>query len=421
MNIAIVAIGTRGDVQPILPLALGLKSAGYSVRMIAGTNFQNWIESHGFEFTGAVNVDDMVYSDDGVAWVENGQDSRKQLKYMQALADQFGGAIAQSILEGAHGADLLLTGFVSESVAQAVGEKYHIPVVRTLLQPYIPTERGTNLMIPLLNHRDSLLNRWWGHFGQRIMWTFFCYVNKYRQMWGLTPHTFQSYYNLLSQMPVLQGFSRHVVPPAPDLPAHIYTTGYWFFDNDHDWQPSQDLLHFLESSPAPVYIGFGSMPSSDPEKRARLMVEALQKSGQRGIIHTGTNISAADLPANIFVMKTAPHHWLFPQMAGVIHHGGAGTTASGLRAGVPTLIVPHMADQPYWARRVHELGVGVKPIPRHLLTADNLAEGVIELVNNVQLKHNAAELGEKIRQERGVENAVDAVGHIIQRQPQRAV
>jgi sterol 3beta-glucosyltransferase len=155
------------------------------------------------------------------------------------------------------------------------------------------------------------------------------------------------------------------------------------------------------------------MPSSDPAKMFATAAEALQKSGQRGIISGSWNhVSVADLPEDIIMLRQAPHQWLFPHMAGVVHHGGAGTTAAGLRAGVPSLIVPHMADQPYWARRVYELGVGAKPVPHHQLTADRLADGIRALATSQQMKQNAAALGEKIRQERGVENAVEAVDQI---------
>jgi sterol 3beta-glucosyltransferase len=413
MQIAITAIGTRGDVQPILALAQGIQSAGHQVRLIAGENFRGWVELHGFDFTPSTDIETLVNSPDGIAWVENGHNSQAQLKYMQRLIEQFGDPIAASIMEGAQGADLLLTGFISESVVQAVAEKYQIPMVRTLLQPYIPTQRGSNILIPLLARQDSILNRWWGHFGQRIMWLFFRFANKYRQQWGLKPHTFASYYAQLRQAPVLQGFSRHVVPPAADIAPYIHTTGFWFLDEDGGWQPPQDLSGFLSAGEKPVYVGFGSMPSSDPEKRLHMMIEAVQKSGQRGIIGSIGDLSISNLPENIFLLKSAPHRWLFPQMAGVIHHGGAGTTAAGLRAGIPALIVPHMADQPYWGRRVHELGVGLKPIQRYLLTADNLAEGIQALVSDPQMKQNAAELGQKVQQERGIENAVMALEGIM--------
>ncbi|MBP8058825.1 MAG: glycosyltransferase, partial [Chloroflexi bacterium] len=115
------------------------------------------------------------------------------------------------------------------------------------------------------------------------------------------------------------------------------------------------------------------------------------------------------LPDNLFVLQSAPHHWLFPRMAAVVHHGGAGTTAAGLRAGRPTFIIPHMADQPYWGRRVHELGVGVKPVPRHKLTAKVLAQKIEQLVRDPQIKTQAEALGAKIRAEQGAQAAVQAI------------
>jgi sterol 3beta-glucosyltransferase len=120
---------------------------------------------------------------------------------------------------------------------------------------------------------------------------------------------------------------------------------------------------------------------------------------------------------HIYVIDKAPHDWLFEQVAGIVHHGGSGTTGAALRSGRPSLIIPHMSDQPFWAKRVYELGVGAKPIPRMTLTADNLAAGVQTLLTDAEIQRAAAELGAKIRAENGVENAVRIITSWIEKQP----
>jgi UDP:flavonoid glycosyltransferase YjiC (YdhE family) len=115
-----------------------------------------------------------------------------------------------------------------------------------------------------------------------------------------------------------------------------------------------------------------------------------------------------------FLLDYAPHSWLFPRMSAVVHQGGAGTTAAGLLAGVPSVVVPVMSDQPFWARRVYELGAGTLPIPRSRLTADNLAAAITEATTNRAMQAKAAELGAKITAEDGVSEAVSTIGEFLQ-------
>jgi UDP:flavonoid glycosyltransferase YjiC (YdhE family) len=153
-----------------------------------------------------------------------------------------------------------------------------------------------------------------------------------------------------------------------------------------------------------------------PDKTLRLILEALRLTGQRAIIAAGWGgVRAEKLPEGVFAVESVPHRWLFPRVAGVVHHGGAGTTAEGLRAGAPAMIIPHMADQPYWGRRVHELGVGVKPVPRHKLTAEALAAGLRQLVGDDAMRARARALGEIIQAERGVEVAVGVIEESVSR------
>jgi sterol 3beta-glucosyltransferase len=202
-----------------------------------------------------------------------------------------------------------------------------------------------------------------------------------------------------------------VFPTPEDWPTSVHNTGYWFLDEPGGWQPPKGLLDFLEGGPAPVYVGFGSV--GDPQQAAattRLVAAALQQAGQRGVLATGWQGMAQmdDLPEGIYMLESAPHSWLFPRMAAVVHHGGAGTTAAGLRAGVPSVVVPFSNDQFAWGQRVFELGVGAPPIPRKKLTAEKLARA-IEFALGENLKNAAGELGVKIRSENGAQAAAEVV------------
>jgi sterol 3beta-glucosyltransferase len=213
---------------------------------------------------------------------------------------------------------------------------------------------------------------------------------------------------------MLYCYSPAVVPKPPDWSEHAHVTGYWFLDHPQEWQPPADLVGFLESGPPPLYVGVGGITSRDPEKASRIVLDALRQSGQRGVIATGWGgLSRSDLPGEVFVTEAVPHDWLFPRMSAVVHHGGAGTTGAGLRAGVPSILVPVANDQPFWGRRVKALGAGPDPIPRKRLTADRLAHAMRVAVMDESIRKGAAELGQRLRAEDGVVNAVRIINQTV--------
>jgi UDP:flavonoid glycosyltransferase YjiC (YdhE family) len=216
----------------------------------------------------------------------------------------------------------------------------------------------------------------------------------------------------LQNSPVLYGFSEAVIAKPADWGSQAHITGYWFLESERDWQPPPGLEAFLQRGPTPISIGFGSMSSRKAEETAQLILQALAKSGQRAILLTGwKGLQVDTLPENVFALDSAPHEWLFSHVSAVVHHGGAGTTAAGLRAGVPSIVVPFFADQPFWGQRVADLGVGPAPIPRKKLTADRLAQAIQQAVQDSAMQQRASSLGEKIRAENGIARAVALIEH----------
>jgi sterol 3beta-glucosyltransferase len=239
-------------------------------------------------------------------------------------------------------------------------------------------------------------------------------VNEWRkEVLGLTPQS--KFTNELVQadgtpVPVLLAMSPHVVPPPADWPETVHVTGYWFLDEGADWEPPDALLAFLADGPPPVFVSFGSMAGRHPERTAAIVLDALAQTGERGLIVTGWGgLKLPDPPANIYITESIPHDWLMPRVGAVVHHGGAGTTAAGLRAGKPTIICPFVADQPFWGRRVAALGVGPAPIPQRKLTPEKLAAAIRQAMSDEDMKRAAGELGAKIRSENGIERAVERV------------
>jgi sterol 3beta-glucosyltransferase len=219
----------------------------------------------------------------------------------------------------------------------------------------------------------------------------------------------------LAHGPILYGFSPSVIAPPRDWGEHVHVTGYWFLDPPSDWTPPPALVEFLQAGPPPVYIGFGSMSSQRPEETAALVGQALARAGQRAIMLSGWGgLHQADSDS-VFMVDSVPHAWLFPQVAAVVHHGGAGTTAASLRAGVPSIVIPFHGDQPFWGQRVADLGVGPAPIPRRNLTVERLAQAIHRAVTDQPMRQRAADLGAKIRAEDGVARAVALVQQIDKR------
>lgn len=429
MRVGLIALGTRGDVQPYLALGKALKAAGHSVQFMAGRNFEAMVTAQGLDFVPSVDMEAVMKSEAGRKWAaETSHNPRKQLGQMKKLLQEYGDEMVRPIYTDLKNSDLLIAGTVSVAYAYAVAEKYDIPLISALLQPFLPTRSGAASMVAAVSRGNSWLNILSGRFAQRIMWGVGKETtNKLRTATlGLASHTAKDFLQTGDSLPTLQAFSRYIVPPPPDQASHVYTTGYWFLEDEAtlaSYRPEPELAEFLASGPAPIYMGFGSMTDSKPGQTLELMQQALAQTGQRAIIGGGWGgtDSHSVKDANILWLKEAPHGWLFPRCAAVVHHGGAGTTAAGLRAGVPALLVPHMSDQPYWGRRVYELGVGVKPIPRHKLTAENLAQAITQLTTDATLKEKAVSLGQQIRDEDGLGNALAAIEQIMANMPKKAL
>jgi UDP:flavonoid glycosyltransferase YjiC (YdhE family) len=216
----------------------------------------------------------------------------------------------------------------------------------------------------------------------------------------------------VSRIPVLYGFSSHVIPKPRDWPHWAYVTGFWFIDQASEYEPPIELEDFLGRKQLPLCFGFGSMTMPNPEYLTHYIVEALKKTHQGGIIlsgwgDVGRTVNVKD-SLRVFVIKEVPHDWLFPQVPAVVHHGGASTTAAVLRAGTPSVTVPFFADQPVWGEKLTRLGVSPAPIPYHKVSEKTLAAAIEIVLGDEVMQKKAQELGQKIRGEDGVANAVEA-------------
>lgn len=412
MQITILAIGSHGDVQPMIALGQGLERAGYNVRIAAGDNFREWVYRHGLDFAPlGIDMHALMNSSGGVAWTQAGMNPLSSAKHMRDLMNAYFLDALPHILEACRDADILIGAFFSDPYLEAIAEKYNLPHISASLQPYNPSRSGASSIISVLPDHNLFINRWAGMAAHRVVWHIAKEsVNTLRtQFLHLEPHTASSFRKAIRAIPTVYGFSAHVVPPAPEWDRFARVTGYWFLDEAEEWQPPAGLQHFMDAGTPPVYVGFGSMSDVDPEATFKLITDALKKAGVRGVIGGGWAGIRGSASDSLYVLDYAPHAWLFDRVAVTVHHGGAGTTAASVRAGIPSVIVPHMADQPFWANRLHALRVSPAPVPRQKLTAELLAERLRQAVKSTAMHDRAAALGEKVRAENGVETAVDTI------------
>ncbi|KNC98530.1 uncharacterized protein SPPG_06223 [Spizellomyces punctatus DAOM BR117] len=419
LHITLLTIGTRGDVQPYIALGLRLQTDGHTVRIATHSEYKDWIEGFGIEFREVKgNPAELMR-----LCVENGMFT---VGFLREAVSKFRGWVDELLLsayEACKDTNLLIespTAMAGLHIAEHLQIPYFaafpMPWTRTRYYPHpfaVPDRKRkglgglggsynwmTHVMI------EGLL--WRGVSGQ---------VNRFRrktlgrppiQLGTLNDH----------KIPFLYSFSPTVVPPPPDWQDWIHTTGYWFLDDsDPDWTPPEDLRQFLEESKGMpvVYIGFGSIVVSDPDEMTRTIISAVLKSNVRAILSKGwsgrlatsTPSEPITYPPQIYPLtKPAPHSFLFPLCTAAIHHGGAGTTAATLRAGIPMSIHPFFGDQFFWADRISDLGVGVT---LRKLSVNKLSSALETLVTDTKMQQRARVVGERLQKEDGVGEAIRCI------------
>ena len=414
-KITILTLGSRGDVQPYIALGVGLQRAGFEVTVGAGKNFESFVRDYGLTY-GFMDADFLeLMQDPQVRKTLQGRGL--PIKLMRTAF-----AMLRRIMDDSwamsQGSDAIIY-HPKVLGGYSIAEKLGVPAFLCVAMPLMtPTSDFPSIWVPGAGNLGKWGNRQ-SHvaFLSMMSMPYRRMMNRWRrEVLDMPPLGMFAHERLPDGQPIpaLYPFSRHVVPPPADWPESAHVTGYWFLDAQPDWQPPRSLVDFLAAGSAPIYIGFGSMSWNDPTQATQIVLRALAETGQRGILAKGWGgLSASDLPDSVYMLEAVPHDWLFPQVAAVIHHGGAGTTAAGLRAGKPTLICPFLADQPFWGKRVFALGVGPAPIPQKRLTTERLVAAIRQMTSDAAMQARAARLGELIRAEDGVGNAVTIIKQAV--------
>ncbi|WP_030234292.1 glycosyltransferase [Streptomyces sp. NRRL S-350] len=407
MRILIATAGSRGDVAPFAGLGVRLRAAGHQVAVATHASFAESVRAAGLEFR-ALPLDPRaeLASAQGQRLLRAGSGAGAILQLLR-LGRKFMPALGDGIVEAvALGTDVLLTTGTTSALGQVAAEAAGVPIIELLLQPLDPTRE----FAPAVTGTRSLSrpgNLLAGHAVQTgIDQLFAPAVRGLRRRLGLPP---QSIARARRHRPVLHGFSPTVVPRPADWHPRLDVAGYWWPPAQPDWQPPARLLDFLGAGPPPVFVGFGSLVVGDAERLTATAVAAARSAGVRLLLQSGWSGLSAEDSDTVLTIGDAPHDWLFPRMAAVVHHAGAGTTAATLRAGTPSIPVPGQLDAPFWASRLTALGVSPGPVPLRALAPARLAAAIRSALDNPHHLARAQSVAATLASEDGTAKVLTAV------------
>jgi sterol 3beta-glucosyltransferase len=423
MKIAITTVGTRGDLQPYIALGLGLKNVGYDVTIVSAKNEEVFVRNYGLNFF-ALDVDvQKIMEGDKVQEMAKGNNPVKfiisHLRGSKSLKEVMVKTQGE-IWEGSKDADLIIFHPGMPLGFFIAKEKNKKAILATPF-PVVATKNYPSILFYSLPRLGSFYNLLTHFIFDKVFWALAkssikeFWANKVKTNINLTASPLKQQIN--SGQLVLNGYSQLLFKHSTEWKNNIQTTGSWIIETEPNFLPPTELDNFINNGEKPIYIGFGSMKDVDSfNKTLAIIIEAMEITKQRAVVGLGwsKNNYKEQLPENIFLIENVPHTWLFPKMKMVIHHGGAGTTATGLRAGKPTIIIPHNADQPAWGQRVFELGVGPKPIKKSKLNVEKLTAAIIfSLKPNIIAK--TEQLGQQLKKENGVQKAVEIIDSLMKK------
>lgn len=399
MRAILGAFGTRGDVQPMVALALEMRRRGHTITICGPPNFASWVSSRGVDFV-PVGMD----YERAVA--------RMELDLSEGLRLLHGEVVAQfrDVDAVCEGADVLVasSAFVA---GPSIAQRRSIPFAYAVFSPsMLASSAHPSPVVPFQRWPRWANRASWGPYEALMSAVFLPQVNRARRAWGL-PAVRRVWSHLFEDL-VLVASEPELAPLPSDAPPRAVQTGAWFFD-DAEGGLDEALERFLGEGPAPVYVGFGSMADKKPERTSAAVVAAVRGAGLRAVVSRGwANLGHADATNEVHFVGPTSHARLFERVRAVVHHGGAGTTAAAARAGVPQLVVPHILDQFYWGGRVASAGLGPEPVSKRALTAPRLEAALREATQRTSMIERARAVGARVELG-GVARAADALDSLV--------
>jgi sterol 3beta-glucosyltransferase len=414
-RIAVITVGTRGSVESVLALSIGLREAGYAVKLCAGPNLESYVRGHGFEYA---PVDDgVMHLAPANAVLEGSGVATRLTRAVTTGAHfvrNFRAAVERMVetaWQGVQGADAIVYrphGTGGHLLARRLG----VPSFLVEPAPMVtPTGDFPSLLAP-----DLGLGRWYNRATYSLLGLVTWPLHRTLAASARRLGGNRSANGGGGEHPiVLNNFSPEVLPRPADWPSWAHATGWLFVPTPANWRPPAELVRFIEDGPPPLYLGFGSMARNAGDTTAKVLA-AIRASGKRFVLSTGWGgLDPADVPEGVLVVESVPHEWLFPRMDAVVHHGGAGTIGNGLRAGKATVGCPFFGDQVFWSEVVYRNGLGPRPIPQHRLSVERLVEAIRIVTTDGGMRERARLLGEKLRREDGVARSVEIIREEIAR------
>jgi len=401
MHITILAFGTRGDIQPFVAYGRALQAAGHTVCIVTQTDFRDFVTSYGLACK-PIDIDLRA------AWSGPENIGIELVSMLRMVYRDVERALVE-MWEASQDAEAMVFNYMGRLPGLHIVEKLQVPAFLGLIHPHqmdfcYRFRYFNEVGQPVINVKEVVIDR-------LMQLTYTWMMNRWRKKTlGLpsAPLLGNDRQIIAQKIPALCSWSPAVYPKLLDWPDWFHLTGYWFLNYPSSWQPPADLANFLATGPSPVYVGFSGVTRLERENMTELILDGLAQAGQRGILASGWSKLGQHvaLPESVYVTDAVPHDWLFPQLSVAVHHGGVGTTAAAFRAGIPSVVIPFVVDEPFWAWKINQLGVGPPGIPPKTLTAARLAEAIDTALHDEAMQQRSTALGAQIRAEDGLAHAV---------------
>lgn len=403
MKIVVVTYGTEGDARPLAALCRALDEAGHASLLLADASTLGSARRLG------VHCQALAGDIQGALAhvIAQGDRPAAAMKALTAIANTNALVWLRQTVAAASGCDAIVCAGLAAFTGLSAAEALRVPAIGAGMFPLTPTaEFATPFLPPARVPR--FLRRASHHLVNAMLWRAFrpavnaaraevCALPPRRAMWNTHP--------------MLYGISPSLVPQPVDWPDNARVCGQWTLPSAQEWQAPSALNEFLAAGEAPLYVGFGSMTGFDTERLWTAVIDGV--AGRRALLHPGwSGLGTQGLPANFHVVGDTPHDWLFARCALVVHHGGSGTSHSAARAGRPSVVVPFAGDQPFWADRLAQAGVAPPAVAGARLRAHDLAHA-IDFASQRQVQERAQALGQRMRTEDGLAQAVRAIERLV--------